>query len=139
MIQGRYGRRSPYEITASEFMDQVQAIPVAEENPENEEEDAGEMGGDDMMDDRDSDAYMGGEERNQIEEYEKRLLEAQKAAGIEDSAEEEPVEMKGRYNPTAEGEAVLNQAEDEEESPAAGSESHKYLGGFEVDNEEDME
>lgn len=47
--------------------------------------------------------------------------------------------MKGRYNPTAEGEAVLNQAEDEEESPAAGSESHKYLGGFEVDNEEDME
>lgn len=93
-----------------------------------------------MMDDRDSDAYMGGEERNQIEEYEKRILEAQKAHGIEDSAEEEPVEMKGRYNPTTEGHAILNQAEDEEESPAAGSESHKYLGGFEVDNdEEDME
>jgi hypothetical protein len=48
--------------------------------------------------------------------------------------------MKGRYNPTTEGHAVLNQAEDEEESPAAGSESHKYLGGFEVENdEEDME
>ena len=60
--------------------------------------------------------------------------------GGEDSAEEEPVEMKGRYNPTTEGHAVLNQAEDEEESPAAGSESHKYLGGFEVENdEEDME
>jgi hypothetical protein len=40
-------------------------------------EEAGEMGGDmDMMDDRDSDAYMGGEERNQIEEYEKKILEA---------------------------------------------------------------
>lgn len=141
MIQSRYGRRSPYEITAAEFMDQVQAIPAGEENPENELEEAGEMGGDmDMMDDRDSDAYMGGEERNQIEEYEKKILEAQKAHGIEDSAEEEPVEMKGRYNPTTEGHAVLNQAEDEEESPAAGSESHKYLGGFEVENdEEDMD
>lgn len=103
----------------------------------------GEMGGEDMMDDRDSDAYMGGEERNQIEEYEKKILEAQKAAGVEDSAEEDPVEMKGRYNPASGGEgeaAVLNQAEDEEESPAAGSESHKYLGGFEDENdEEDME
>jgi hypothetical protein len=40
-------------------------------------EEAGEMGGDmDMMDDRDSDAYMGSEERNQIEEYEKKILEA---------------------------------------------------------------
>lgn len=55
-------------------MDQVQAIPVVEENPENEEEEEmGEMGGEDMMDDRDSDAYMGG---NQIEEYEKKILEA---------------------------------------------------------------
>ena len=139
MIQGRYGRRSPYEISSAEFMDQVQAIPVVEENPENEEEEEmGEMGGEDMMDDRDSDAYMGG---NQIEEYEKKILEAQKAAGIEDSAEEDSVEMKGRYNPTSggEGDAVLGQPDDDEESPAAGSESHNYLGGFKDENEEDME
>lgn len=144
MIQGRYGRRSQYEITSSEFTEQVQAIPVVEENPENEDEEAGEMGGDDvdMMDDRDSDAMIGGEVRNQIEEYEKNLREAQKAHGIEDSAEEEPNIMKGKWfnNPTAEGDPVLRQKDDEEESPAAGSESHKYLGGFEVDNEEeDME
>lgn len=146
LIQSRYGRRSPYEITAAEFMDQVQAIPGGEEeeNPENYEdggEELGDMGGEDMMDDRDSDAYMGGEDQhNQIEEYEKKIREAQRAAGIEDSAEEEPVEMKGRYNATADGHAaILNQADDEEESPAAGSESHKYLGGFEDENDEDMD
>lgn len=95
LIQSRYGRRSPYEITAAEFMDQVQAIPgdEEEENPENyeEREELGEMGGEDMMDDRDSDAYMGGEGHNQIEDYERKIREAQRAAGIEDSAEEEPV------------------------------------------------
>lgn len=111
LIQNRYGRRSRYEITAAEFMDQVQAIPQAEEeeNPENE----------DLMDGRDSDAYMGGEERNQEDDL-KNI-----PSGIEDSAEEHPV-MKGMYNNAGgEGDASATiQPDNEDESPAAGSESH---------------
>ena len=94
---------------------------------------------DEEMDEgRDSDADMA-EQMRQREEYERNLMEGLKQ-GNEESAEEEVVDMKGRYNlgkPNNEAQANPNGKMSDDESPAAGSESHNYLGGFGDENDED--
>jgi len=123
-------------ITLADFIGQVATIP---ETNEDENAMGGMMEDDEEMDvGRDSDADMA-EQMRQREEYEKNLMDGLKL-GNEESAEDEVVDMKGRYNlgnPTKDEEPNLIGKMSDDESPAAGSESHNYLGGFGDENDED--
>jgi hypothetical protein len=118
------------------LIDQVNPTNVP--NQEEEEGENPEEGGEGMESgmERDSDleADMDAQRRT-LEKYESDLNEAQKALDAE-SGEEEIVKMKGRYHP----EMMDQQMSDNEgESPVAGSESHKYLEGFNDEDDEERE
>ena len=134
MIEKRYSKG--YRITMDDFINQVATIP---ENTEDENAMGDMMGDDDDEDGRDSDADLADQIR-QRQEYENNVMGGGKH-GLEESAEEEIVDMKGRYNighPMNDEEPTINNGEASgDESPAAGSESHNYLAGLNDENDED--